>query len=419
MRLFDLPEFRFETIHYPFWRRQFPSWMGKLPQSILKRFFLADIDIHISQTSYDIGAYWVHSGIVNEDISMIASWIDAQYPSIEIVNLDTTPASYIGDPVRVIAQWEPMQQILMRFGTFYPELWEMHAQMIEAISLHTPVHVFVDAPIWAKAIHAYLDWRGKATLDNVVYLILPTNDIWMRDYGPIMAKDSDDNPVVVKATYAVLPQYPQHEDNSMVYRWASHRDYPVLDLKLNTEGGNLWADAVGTLLMSSQIFYSNHAYDRDTLLNYLHSVLDFKKLIVLPRLTLEETGHIDLSVKMGNDNTLFIAQASSFTTGEVLRKTKRQLERETNANGDHYNLIELPTPPLYINWLMHTVRRTYTNALTVNNHILVPIYNIPEDDIALRLYADALPDKTIIPIDSSRGINGLGAVHCMSKEIPV
>jgi agmatine/peptidylarginine deiminase len=92
---------------------------------------------------------------------------------------------------------------------------------------------------------------------------------------------------------------------------------------------------------------------------------------------------------------------------------------QTNAKGDRYHIIELPTPPLYFNWLVYPIRRSYTNALTVNGRILVPIYQSKTDDIAIRRYEDHAKGYQIIPIDCSVGINGGGAIHCMTREVPI
>jgi len=234
-----------------------------------------------------------------------------------------------------------------------------------------------------------------------------------------MGVDAQGHRVALNPTYDVLPQYPQRDDNGMGARWAAHHDIALQPLALHTEGGNLWSDGQGTLIMSSQIFYSNPYYTRETLLAYLHSLFDFEKVIITPRLTLEETGHVDLLVKLATPDTVFISAAQSFSTEEVLRKTKRLFQRERNAAGTPYQIAELPTPSLYLNWFNFTIRRAYTNALTINGCVLVPVFGIKQDDIALRTYEKYMPDYNIIPIDSSVGINGGGAVHCMTKEVPM
>jgi agmatine deiminase len=46
------------------------------------------------------------------------------------------------------------------------------------------------------------------------------------------------------------------------------------------------------------------------------------------------------------------------------------------------------------------------------------VYGEQADETALAVYSDTLSDYTIIPIDCRIVINGGGAVHCLTKEVP-
>jgi len=410
---------RFETVIYPLWRRRVPAAIKPLTDALFDRVFPAYIDRHPPEQPAEVARYLVDWQIVPDlDAAEVLRLLEVA-PEPTPHRTDAAPALYQGGGLRVPAQWEPTERVLLSWGVVYPTLWPMHAAMAEAISAVADVEILVPSPLWGRGVWAYLQHRGRADLSRVKMLALPTNDIWIRDYGPIMALSPDGQRVAINAIYDVLPQYPQQLDNSMTERWAAHHGIAVRPLDLYTEGGNLWSDGIGTLLMSSQIFYSNRYHDRESLLEELHSVFDFSKLIITPRLTLEETGHVDLLVKLASADTVLVSASTSASTYQVMNKAKRQFERETNAAGQPYQVIELPTPGLYLNWITYTIRRGYTNALTVNGRVLVPTFGLPEDDVALRTYEQAMPDHEIIPIDSRVGINGGGAVHCMTKEVPL
>lgn len=412
--------FRFDKVIYPLWRREMPSLLKPLAEPIFNRAYPVHADKRPPQDPHEMARFMADWAIVPDaDLQSLANAIHSVEVHIETADMSKSPSLHDASPLRIPAQWEKSERILMSWGRMYPTVWKMHAQMAEAISQVAIAEILVPSELWARAVAVYLEARGRAKMEQIHFTVLATNDIWIRDYGPIMGIAKDGKRVAVNAIYDVLPQYPQADDNGMVNHWAAHRNIPTQALNLHTEGGNLWSDGQGTLLMSSQIFISNPYYDRDRLLEYLHTVFDFEKLIITPRLTLEETGHVDLLVKLASADTAFVARADSFSTGEVLRKTKRLLERETNAKGQPYRVIELPSTSLYMNWFSYPIRRGYTNALTVNGRVLVPVYGITLDDIALRTYADAMPDYEIIPIDSHIGINGGGAVHCMTKEVPM
>ena len=412
---------RFEYIVYPLWRRKIPSWLRLFSDPLLSRFYPVKADRVPPQTPEAMAKHltkWEIFGKNGVDWQTLTrDLLDSQAVMCK-TSAEAIPRTASGSKVRIPAQWEAMEKVLISWGIQYPPVWTMHAQMAERISQVAEVEILVPTEMWAHAVWLYLSCRGKADLERIHFLVLPTNDIWIRDYGPIIGFDEQGQRVAVNAIYDPLPIYPQALDNGMPRRWAAHYDMAARPLKLHTEGGNLWSDGLGTLMMSSQIFYSNRYYDRDSLLCYLHSIFDFDKLIITPRLRLEETGHIDLLIKLASADTAFVSAPTSLTTASILRKAKKQLERETNSAGQPYQVVELPTPPLYLNWIFYTIRRAYTNSLTINGQVLVPTFGIPQDDKALKIYQDTMPDYTIVPIDCQLAINGGGAVHCMTKEVP-
>jgi agmatine deiminase len=411
---------RFNKIIYPLWRREMPALLKPLVEPILNKAYPVHADKRDPLEPHEMARFMADWGIIADaDLQSLANAIHSIEVHIENADMQKSPRLHDGSPVRLPAQWEKSERILMSWARMYPTVWKMHAQMAEAISQVALAEILLPTELWARAVGVYLENRGRAKMENIHFTVLRTNDIWIRDYGPIMGLAKDGSRVAVNAIYDVLPQYPQADDNGMVNRWAAHHDFAMQPLELHTEGGNVWSDGQGTLIMSNQIFMSNPYYDRERLEDYLHQVFDFEKLIITPRLTLEETGHVDLLVKLASADTVLVARADSFSTGEVLRKTKRLFERETNAKGKAYRLLELPSPSLYMNWFSYPIRRGYTNALTVNGTVLVPVYGINLDEQALRVYEEAMPDYEIIPIDSHVGINGGGAVHCMTKEVPV
>lgn len=407
---------QFNTVPYPLWRRTLPPLVKPLLTQIYRRIYPVDLDRQPPQDPAQIVAYLRRWHLL-DDVTLndvLACAPDVQ-TATDLPSADH-PAPRL--PVRIPAQWEPMAAALVQFPVIYPRLWQLHAEMIEAITPVADVQTLVPAPLWARAIALYLARRGKADLNRVRFLHLPVDDIWIRDYGPIIAHDADGAPVVVKAGYSTHWQYPQAGDDAMPRRYAHAQRLPLHDLGLYTEGGNLLTDGMGTLIMTPQIFASNPDLTRPQLEHILRAVFGCEKLIMPPRLNHETTGHVDLLVKLASPDTVFISEPSTPTTRAIHQQAHDLFARETNARGEHYNIVPLPTLPLYYNWFFYGIRRTYTNALTINGRVLVPVYGVPQDEIALRAYADTLPDYQIMPVNCRVGVNGGGAVHCMTKEVP-
>jgi agmatine deiminase len=413
--------FQFNMVPYPLWRKQFPRWTQWITQPLFDRYLAAEADRFPPVTAQALGQY-LHRWGLAQDARAAAQFMRENPPVVEVVGQPGPEPVYPRyektGKVRLPAQWEPMESILLTWPILYPALWEQHAQMTEAIAPVATVCILLPSESWASAVHYLLRQRGRVNPQQVRYLILPTDDIWVRDYGPVVGLDAEGEQVCVNLIFDPLPLYPQQQDDRMPLRWAAHEEIAVRTLDLHLEGGNIWSDGQGTIIMAAQIFHSNPGLTRTALLNSLHAVLDFEKLILLPRLEHEETGHVDLLVKLADAETVLVSEPTVLLNDGNLRLAAHLLRESSNAAGKPYNVLPLPTPPLYLNWLVYPVWRSYTNALTVNGRVLVPVFDVPTDEAALRVYAQAMPQHEIIPIQCAPGANGGGAVHCLTKEIP-
>ncbi|MEM6282310.1 MAG: agmatine deiminase family protein, partial [Chloroflexota bacterium] len=402
--------FQFNYIPYPLWRRRLPLPLRWAVRPLLQRHYPIKATTRTIPTVNDVADYLLRFDLLpGTSRAELQSNLTAAPAPITIVDSDAQPATTT-QASRIPAQWEPMERVMLSWPVLYPPLWTLHAQMAEAISAVADVQINVLHPVWAQAVYLYLQQRGHTDMARLQFYHLPTDDIWIRDYGPVVCLDENGNRVAVNMTYDPLPNYPQTQDDSMPRRWAAHRNFPVYKLDFHGEGGNIWSDGAGTLLMTNQVYRQNEDMNRIALLERLHGAFTFEKLVLLPRLRLEETGHVDLVIKLASADTVLISAPQSLFTGDRLRRAADQLRRDVNARGDRYNVVVLPTPPLYFNWFGYPIRRSYTNALTINGRVLVPVYGIPTDEQALRIYADTMPDHDIIPIDCTMGANGGGAV---------
>jgi agmatine deiminase len=408
---------QFNYVPYPLWRRKMP--LNGLLRPLYSRYLAADADLDPPLKPEAMAAYMARWGLLDGmDEADARDRLRSQPASVERTREDIEPQAATDSLVTLPAQWEPIQSVLLTWPVLYPPLWEQHAQMVEAITPVAEAVINVPAAAWASAAELYLKARGRAQMERVRFLLLPTDDIWVRDYGPIVGLDPDGRQVCVKAIFDPLPSYPQGRDNAMATRWAAHEEIPARRLDLHLEGGNIWSDGKGTLLISSQVYQANRRLNYPRLIEKLEPVFDVRKVIITPKLQREETGHVDLVCKLADERTVMVSAPTVAYNGDALRAAADQFRQTTNAAGERYRVLELPSPPLYLNWLVYPVWRSYTNALTVNGRVLVPVFGIPEDERALAVYREAMPSHDIIPIQCAVGANGGGAVHCLTKEVP-
>jgi agmatine deiminase len=405
---------QFHYVPYPLWRRILPPFLKQAVGPLLRSIYPVALDLHPPRSAESVARYLHRFQLVPD---ATAREIESLQPNLSVtVANEPLPAPKL--PLQLPAQWEPLEAVLVTLPVTYPPLWPLHAAMIEAISQVADVEITVPAPLWANAAQLYLARRGHARFDRLKFVQLPTDDIWIRDFGPIIGYDASGQRAVVEVTYHTHDTYPQRRDAAAAHRYASYRGFPSRQIELVTEGGNLMSDGAGTLLMTPQVLHSNPQHTLASLEVELHEVFAFDKLIMPPRLSFETTGHIDMSVKLADAKTVLLSAPDTPTTAATLRASRDLFERETNARGESYRVFTLPSLPIYFNWLIYGIRRTYANALTVNGRVLVPVYEMPEDDAALRIYEEAMPEYEIVPINCKAAINGGGAVHCLTREVP-
>lgn len=276
-------------------------------------------------------AGWLHrwkllDGTPNE----IAAQLEALTPSTaELSHADPLP--YNGAPLRLPAQWEPIDRVLLRWGVVYPWAWPMFAQMVHALLPVIKVEVVVPSEWWARAVLAYLQLTDGAP--HVCFLITPTDDIWIRDYGPLSGRTADGQPALVDMIYHPLPRYPQAADDGFNRRYAAHHGLPLAHLPLHFEGGNLWSDGQGTLITTDHALSANRrngqrALTPDELLNTLRRVLTVEKLLITPRMHLEETGHVDLVAKLADATTVLVT-APDHTSAVSLKAAEQVFRQQT------------------------------------------------------------------------------------------
>ena len=83
-----------------------------------------------------------------------------------------------------------------------------------------------------------------------------------------------------------------------------------------------------------------------------------------------------------------------------------------------YRLTPLPWPDPIYDEDGERLPATYANFLIINGAVLLPVYDVPQDEEAVRIMAGIFPDREIIPIDCRPLIYQHGSLHCVTMQIP-
>jgi agmatine deiminase len=337
---------------------------------------------------------------------------------VESITADVAPAVGSRDGLRLPAEWEPTEAVVLTWPVLYPGLWDFYSELVAAVAPVARVDVLIPDAIYAPAVRAYLGeaWHEDARLRC---LVTASDDIWVRDYGPLTCLDGGGRRVMVDAIFDPPPAMPFANDDAFPARYAAHEGIPCCDLALHLEGGNLWSDGRGTIITTEGLFARNPHLPSEEVRRRLLDALGAETLIVVPRLRMEDTGHVDVFVKLATPETVLVTEPRSLVNRRRLTLTAELLASSRTAAGERYRVVRLPSVPHYRNWGVVRVWPNYANSLTVNGRVLVPTYGDPaRDAAALDVYQQAMPGHEIIAIDAHVVANAGGTVHCLTMQIP-
>ncbi|WP_304683469.1 agmatine deiminase family protein [uncultured Muribaculum sp.] len=266
--------------------------------------------------------------------------------------------------------------------------------------------------------------------NRILYLTVPTNDTWARDFGPITV-ERDGNPVICDFKFNGWGlKFPADKDNLITRAMCNTgllRGRYSNELSFVLEGGSIESDGQGTLMTTSQCLLSpnrNGAMSRDEIEEYLKSRFGLDRVLWLDYGALEgddTDSHIDTLARLTPNDTILYVGTDDVTDShyDELNKMKLQLQLFVTASGQPYNLIELPLPDAVYDEEGNRLPATYANFLIMNHSILMPVYRQPQkDELAAQIIKIAFPDHQVVKIDCSVLIKQHGSLHCVTMQVP-
>jgi agmatine/peptidylarginine deiminase len=271
------------------------------------------------------------------------------------------------------------------------------------------LYIIVGSSGEQSSITNYLQNNG-IPLDSVVFYIWPRNSVWSRDYGSWFMREQDNNEGIVDFIY----NRPRPQDDTIPWRIGQAWGISVYGSPVEHAGGNFMVDGLGTGFASTLIYEENPSYTSEQIDSLMLEYSGLEQFIVLQKMNIEYTGHIDLWTKILNDTLVMVGEyAPGHANYDLLNDNADSITRCKNREGYPYRVVRMPMP-----WSTSNAPPSYLNSLFVNNKVLVPLWNEPEDDTALFIYEQALPDHEIVGIDCSSMSGSGGAIHCITIQAP-
>lgn len=302
--------------------------------------------------------------------------------------------------------------------------------MTRALVAGENVHIVVYDAAEQTRVRNVLTAAGVA-LTKVSFLIRPTDDVWVRDNGPIFVYDRNDRLTITDWGFNGWGHdAPYRKDDAVPATVAGRLGLPRVDLNdVVLEGGAIEVDGRGVLLAtrsSTREANRNASLSEAELEAVLADQLGVSKFIWLdgaPGGKDDITDmHIDGFARFGTPNTLVTMSRADLREWGLSSADADRLYRASDVDGAAYRIVQLPlTTRNVVTSYGYALgyKGSYVNYYVGNTVVLVPEYKDANDSVAKSILQGLYPGRSVVGIDVRNLYRNGGMVHCVTQQQPV
>jgi agmatine/peptidylarginine deiminase len=306
----------------------------------------------------------------------------------------------------------------------------LYAELAEQIGQFEPVLNVCRDCDHAEHVRARLAARQGSVHPSVHrFAVAASNDTWARDHGPISVLEEPGRPRLLDFRFNGWGGKFDAERDDAITRALSVEgafgETPLSPVDLVLEGGAIDTDGRGTLLAVQRTLVDprrNPGLSAAAIERRLAESLGVRKMLWLEHggISGDDTdGHIDTLVRFCSADTLCYARCTDPEDADfaALQAMEQELGTLRDACGQPYRLVPLPTPTPVHDREGQRLPAGYANFLIINGAVLVPTYEVPEDQDALQTLGILFPDRAILTVDCRPLIRQGGSLHCITMQL--
>jgi agmatine deiminase len=305
---------------------------------------------------------------------------------------------------------------------------EAFAVFALAIARSTPVRILAAGELAESCRQTLARVRGESSIElsrNQIEIVdIPTNDCWIRDFGPTFVHEGDSLLAVNWNFNAWGGKYEPHDlDQAAGREIARVAGLRCLAAELTLEGGALETDGAGRLVVHTSCVIDparNPGMDQQQVAQRLHQYLGVNEIAWIDGGLIpgdDTDGHIDQIARFVDRENMVVAvpYSNQDPAAAALEANFSQLRLWGTQTNPVVQVHRLPVPPPRT--IDHqSVPQSYCNFLRLGpDRILVPTFAQPQsDELAISILHDLCPGVEIEGVPCEKIAWGLGALHCAS-----
>lgn len=265
---------------------------------------------------------------------------------------------------------------------------------------------------WLREVHPdffneLMELFGKVGIE--CDLLPHSNDYWARDYMPFQLDDH----TFIKYWYH--PDYLQETPCDRATITDSVKTMRLLGLpfkgtKIILDGGNI-IPCGDYIIMTDKVFSENGVKNNDpSFIKKLETIFDSPIVFIPWHQTGGDCyGHADGFVRYIGKNKILMSNIQETDKNQAV-----QIKNILESKG--YEVVTLKYEDK-VNTTHHEYNWAYINFLQVANKIILPKFNIQEDDVAMQYIHACYPECDVFQIKMNEVVREGGALHCLTWNI--
>lgn len=321
-------------------------------------------------------------------------------------------------------QWPHQYQYGVTYRNRLDATWIM---LTQALVQSEKVHIVAYDQVEKDRITNMLNSAG-VSLSNVDLRIYPTDDVWVRDNGPVYVKDKTGKLFIEDWGFNGWGRKAGYTNcNTVPGKIAADQHIPEIDLNaiMVNEGGSIEIDGKGVLMAcKSSVLNEN----RNPGMTQAQAEAIFTKNLGVTKFIwldgkagLDITDmHIDGFARFLNSSAIVTMNDDDLLYWQVPESDISKLYQATNQGGTGYKLVKIPLTKndVVTTYGKNLGKASYINYYVANNRVLVPNYNDPNDAVANTIIQSLYPGRTVVGIDCRNLFANGGMVHCVTQQQP-
>jgi agmatine deiminase len=310
-----------------------------------------------------------------------------------------------GGKVRRIAEFEPMEGVIVGYSGSFGIPFTLIAQMAQVATVYT---IVANASQENTVRNQYI--ANGVDINNCVFVRGPLNSYWARDYSPWFIADSANRMAIIDFPY----NRPRPNDNAVPALFANELGMPMYGMNVLHTGGNFMCDGLGRAASTKLVLNENTNLSITQINDYMRDYMGIDEYYTFDDPMDDYIDHIDCWGKfLAPDKVLLTQVPSNDPRYPDFEAIAAFFAAEISSYGTPYRVFRVYSPN----------GQPYTNSLILNHKVFVPVvttFGSPWNDSAIAVYQRAMPGYDIAGIFAlaNRPWASTDALHCRVHEMP-